>query len=102
MNPALQFGLVVALCTAAPAWANHHPGHVEEHHHGHGMMEGTLGGYSMNRDASGTSWQPESTPMGGVHSERIAQREGLKDAIRRMLQHDGPALLEADTPVVPA
>ena len=30
-----------------------------------GMMAGQLGGYSMMRDASGTAWQPESTPMAG-------------------------------------
>jgi hypothetical protein len=30
------------------------------------MMAGQLGGYSMMRDASGTSWQPDSTPMEGV------------------------------------
>ncbi|HZZ87680.1 MAG TPA: hypothetical protein VFE13_05025 [Caulobacteraceae bacterium] len=30
-----------------------------------GMMTGQLGGYSMMRDASGTSWQPDSTPMDG-------------------------------------
>lgn len=30
-------------------------------------MPGSMGGYSMMRDASGTSWQPESTPMNGVH-----------------------------------
>jgi hypothetical protein len=29
------------------------------------MMGGQLGGYSMMRDASGTSWQPASTPMQG-------------------------------------
>jgi hypothetical protein len=28
---------------------------------------GALGSYSMMRDASGTSWQPESTPMEGMH-----------------------------------
>jgi hypothetical protein len=28
---------------------------------------GALGDYSMMRDASGTSWQPESTPMEGIH-----------------------------------
>jgi hypothetical protein len=32
----------------------------------HGMqMQGFFGPYSMTRDASGTSWQPDSTPMGG-------------------------------------
>jgi hypothetical protein len=29
------------------------------------MMAGQLGRYSMMRDASGTAWQPESTPMEG-------------------------------------
>jgi hypothetical protein len=30
------------------------------------MMTGQLGAYPMMRDASGTSWQPDSTPMDGV------------------------------------
>jgi hypothetical protein len=30
-----------------------------------GMMAGQLGGYAMMRDASGTAWQPDSTPMDG-------------------------------------
>jgi hypothetical protein len=30
-------------------------------------MAGLLGAYSMTREASGTSWQPDSTPMAGVH-----------------------------------
>ena len=29
-------------------------------------MPGTLGSYSMTREASGTSWQPDSTPMEGL------------------------------------
>src|SRR5580765_6321521 len=29
---------------------------------------GALGSYSMTRDASGTSWQPDSSPMEGIHS----------------------------------
>ncbi len=33
---------------------------------GAGMMAGALGAYSMMRDASGTSWQPQSTPMQGI------------------------------------
>src|ERR1700709_1870144 len=28
---------------------------------------GALGDYSMMRDSSGTSWQPEATPMEGIH-----------------------------------
>ena len=30
-------------------------------------MSGMYGSYNMTREASGTSWQPESTPMGGMH-----------------------------------
>jgi hypothetical protein len=30
-------------------------------------MPGMYGGYDMTREASGTSWQPDSTPMGGIH-----------------------------------
>ena len=30
-------------------------------------MTGTLGPYPMTREASGTAWQPDSTPMGGLH-----------------------------------
>jgi hypothetical protein len=31
------------------------------------QMSGALGDYSMMRDASGTSWQPDSTVMEGIH-----------------------------------
>lgn len=31
------------------------------------MSSGLLGDYEMTREASGTSWQPEATPMSGVH-----------------------------------
>ncbi len=35
---------------------------------GHAMaMHGLLGGYGMSREASGTSWQPEAAPHGGIH-----------------------------------
>ncbi len=30
-------------------------------------MHGLLGGYAMSREASGTSWQPEAAPHGGIH-----------------------------------
>ena len=31
-------------------------------------MPGAFGGYSMTREASGTSWQPDATPMQGIMS----------------------------------
>ena len=33
-------------------------------------MTSALGPYAMSRDGSGTSWQPEATQMGGLHSMR--------------------------------
>lgn len=41
-----------------------HAGH--EGHHG-GAMHGAMGAYPMSREASGTSWQPDATPMEGLH-----------------------------------
>jgi len=32
-------------------------------------MTGALGAYAMTRDASGTAWQPESTPMEAIHGQ---------------------------------
>lgn len=37
---------------------------------GHAMPGGLHGDYPMSRDASGTSWQPDATPMEGVHFSR--------------------------------
>ena len=34
-----------------------------------GGMTGSLGAYPMTRDASGTAWQPDSSPMEGVHGD---------------------------------
>ena len=31
-------------------------------------MQGLLGPYDLTREATGTSWQPDSTPMGGIHA----------------------------------
>jgi len=35
--------------------------------HAHHGMEAAYGPYSMTREASGTSWQPDSSPMSGMH-----------------------------------
>ena len=32
------------------------------------MMQGAYGAYPMTREASGTSWQPDTSPMDGLHS----------------------------------
>jgi hypothetical protein len=39
-------------------------GQHEQMHHG---MQGLYGPYSMTRETSGTAWQPEATPMEGLH-----------------------------------
>src|SRR5260370_5383931 len=41
---------------------------MEGMEHMHGMaMTGMFGPYAMSREASGTSWQPDSTPHEGIH-----------------------------------
>lgn len=47
-----------------------HAGHDEGamHHEGHGGATSALGSYPSSRDASGTSWQPDSTAHGGLHA----------------------------------
>jgi hypothetical protein len=56
--PFLMLAALVSFA-AAPPWA------AADEGMGH-MMLGALGSYSMSRDASGTSWQPDSSTHGGV------------------------------------
>jgi hypothetical protein len=51
-----------AVAAAGAEDAMDHMGHGGMSHH----MPGFLGDYAMAREASGTSWQPESTPHGGT------------------------------------
>jgi len=47
-------------------------------------MTSALGPYSMSREGSGTSWQPDATPMGGLHLRRdewSVMAHGLVNAI---------------------
>src|SRR3954451_3148793 len=53
----------VILSLASVCRAQHDMGHMNMNM----PMRGMLGPYDMSREASGTSWQPESTPMEGVH-----------------------------------
>lgn len=41
-----------------------HSDHHEDKRH---LMHGMYGSYTMSREASGTAWQPEASPMGGLH-----------------------------------
>ena len=55
---------------AAPADHAAHAAMGAVDHTAHLMhMTGALGPYSMTRDASGTAWQPESTPMEAIHGQ---------------------------------
>jgi hypothetical protein len=47
-------------------------------------MAGLYGSYAMEREASGTSWQPDSTPMSGIHAMRgewMTMLHGFADVI---------------------
>lgn len=52
-------------------------------------MSGTLGSYAMTREASGTSWQPDSTPMGGSHSMTGAWMSMLHGYADVVYDHQG-------------
>lgn len=45
------------------------PAHMGHEMAGHGTMVGFLGPYMMARDASGTSWQPDTSPHEGLHQQ---------------------------------
>jgi hypothetical protein len=76
---------LAALMIATPAAAqehDHHAGHAmpatpaDDAHDAHddphdmGAMAGALGAYAMAREASGTSWQPDSSVHQGIHLMR--------------------------------
>src|SRR5215470_3316948 len=51
-----------------PAPADHSGHSAAPHDHDAATMKGFLGPYPMNREASGTSWQPDTSPQEGVHA----------------------------------
>jgi hypothetical protein len=61
------------------------PPHAGMHgDHGLAAMKGLYGPYAMAREGSGTSWQPDSTPMEGLHSmkgEWTLMADGFADAV---------------------
>jgi hypothetical protein len=80
-HPALLALSLLACAAPAAAQDDPHAGHdmpgMPGMHDMQGMdmgmeMDGLLGHYPMSRDASGTSWQPDATPMDGVHFSRGA------------------------------
>ena len=67
-NPILL--LAAMLCTTTlPARADDMAGAMDpamDHSRMQHTMTGMYGGYSMTREASGTSWQPDSSPHEGI------------------------------------
>jgi hypothetical protein len=62
-------GLLLQCAAAALLIVLASRGAYAQQQEGEGMsMLGLLGPYDMTREASGTSWQPDSTPMDGVHA----------------------------------
>ena len=45
------------------------PAHIGHEMAGHGSMSGFFGSYMMAREASGTSWQPDTSPTEGLHQQ---------------------------------
>ena len=50
---------------------------------------GRLGSYSMMRDSSGTSWQPDATPMAGLHGQWGEWTTMLHGAALALFDHQG-------------
>ena len=90
MNVKLAAGALALALAASPAFAQHEghdtpetvpPAPADPAHEGHPMpgpadppaareghaMTGALGPYPASREASGTAWQPDSSPHGGLH-----------------------------------
>ena len=77
------YAAAVSVCLSASAFAQSNPvmdhSKMDHSHMDHGAMDmdmggemthgmtGTLGSYAMTREASGTSWQPESSTHEGLH-----------------------------------
>ena len=61
------------------------PADAEHEHHETTMeMTGRFGPYPLEREASGTSWQPDSTPHGGLHWMRdpwMVMAHGFADLV---------------------
>lgn len=85
---------VAALAWAATVHADGNPAAVNAAHsmdlaQEHTAMSGLLGNYPGSRDASGTSWQPDSTPMDGVMLMRGDWMGMLHGYVDQVYDHQG-------------
>jgi len=86
--PRIQRGALILfwfLGASAPSALAQHEGHgTEEAVHDMADAQGLFGPYPASREASGTSWQPQSTPIGGYHFSRgpwMVMVHGFADAV---------------------
>lgn len=78
----LLFGLIAAI--QRPLGAQTSEGGAETAMERPMIMTGALGAYAMTREASGTSWQPDSSPHSGLHlmaEDWMVMLHGSIDAI---------------------
>ena len=59
--------------------------------HAQMFMPGMFGPYAMQREASGTSWQPDSTPHAGIHQMRGEWMVMVHGYVRGIYDHQGGA-----------
>jgi hypothetical protein len=78
---ALTAGL---LALGAAARAQQLPGAAPDR-----AMPGLYGPYDMTREGSGTSWQPDSTPMEGIHAMRGAWMTMIHGFVDAIFDHQG-------------
>ncbi len=85
--------LIAAL--ASPVFAQDMPDHAHMNHGDMAGMDmdmpmtGVLGGYDMSREASGTSWQPDSTPHDGIHASAGAWSVMVHGMADFVVDHQG-------------
>ncbi len=91
MRAARRLGLAVAVLLAAfPLRAQDDSSMPMPMHSMEGMeMSGMYGPWSMNRDASGTSWQPEATPHDGLHAMSGEWMTMLHGYVNAVYDHQG-------------
>ncbi|HEV7499011.1 MAG TPA: hypothetical protein VGQ33_03360, partial [Vicinamibacteria bacterium] len=78
MRASAPIACLLLLAAGGAAAAAEPPGH-----------EGVLGPYALDREASGTSWQPEASGMAGLHLRWGAWRLMLHADVFGVFTHQG-------------
>lgn len=87
VHPIRRNLILLIIILAHPVYAQHqgHQEDMDKNMSGMNMgMNGMYGKYSMSRESSGTSWQPDSTPLQGLnfmHKEWMVMIDGYINAI---------------------